>query len=520
MSKSVYNHMDEKDPLDDFFENLSTNKDPPKQSHVSESSSDSDVETKAKAFVFPEEGDEKQGDRDALDSNEPEYVMAPDHSKIEYPGFKRDFTFEELKQALSERAKESVVEYLDENDILVENSDVPPLSTFEPFIMRKPSLAQVFVARGIESPTPVQAQTIPIAFTGQDMSVISPTGTGKTLAFLIPVLFRVLTQKSEGRNEGPIALILSPTEMLAHQTALVFHQLIKEEPEIRCLELTSGFLKFKQENSIGKGVDVIIATPGRLIKFLEMINWRDCVMVVADEADRIMESGFFRQLRSILDYIRPDRQTLFFGATLPPQIDELSSNSLKSSARVQIGRTGAPQKDIEHVFVVLEEVSQKRKWLAEHAGQFEDGQVLVFVNDKSFCEKLYQMLKDDLKSVGFVHGQQDKKTREETFNRFRFGKIRFLISTDIAARGIDIDNINTVVNMDVPEKPQNYIHRVGRTARAGRKGTAYTLITPRDAPCADSLLRHFIKSGIEPPDELITFVNEHPQMAQQFDFNL
>lgn len=507
------------DPLDSFFENLSAKEGASKKFQVIESSSDSDVEKKVKAFVFPDENDEKQDQQELLGENEPEYILAPDHSKIDYPAFQRDFTFDELRKSLLDQPESEIEQYLESNDIFVANSEVPPLKTFEPFILKKPSIATLFISKNIDKPTPVQAQTIPIAFNGQDTVVISPTGTGKTLAFLIPIFFRVLKQKSEAANEGPIALILSPTEILAHQTALVFHQLIKDEPEIRSVELTSGFLKFKQENSLVKGVDVIIATPGRLIQFLQSINWINCVMVVVDEADRIMESGFFRQLRSILDYIRPDRQTLFFGATLPPQIAELSHNSLKSSARVQIGRTGAPQKEIEHTFVVLDDASKKRQWILENVANFETGQVLIFVKDKSFCEKLYNILKEEITSIGYVHGQQDKKTREETFNRFRFGKIRFLISTDIAARGIDIANINTVVNADVPDKPQNYIHRVGRTARAGRSGTAYTLLTPRDAPAADSLLQHFIKTGMDPPDALIDFVNDHPKQTQHFDFD-
>ena len=510
---------DDEDPLDAFFESIENDKQEIKKGDFSDDSSDTDPEQKAKSFVLPDNPEEAIQEDD--NNNEPEYVIPPDHSKIQYPKFQRDMAFSELKEALDSVHDDE--QWKCDNDITLYNSEMKHMSSFLPIIKKYDFIGDYLTSLDIKDPTPVQAQAIPIAMMGRNLIVVSPTGTGKTLCFLIPLIFHVMQQKpNRGEMKGPITLILSPTELLAHQTALVFHQLIKKT-QITSLELTGSNMKFKQETILNKIVDVIIATPGRLIHLLKDIDWRICTFVVVDEADKIFESGFFRQLRSIFDYIRPDRQTMLFGATLPPKIEELSENSLNYAARIQIGRTGAPQQNIEHNFVIFEKTIQKREWLKENLLKFPEGLVLIFVKDKSFCQQLFNQLISITSSIGFVHGQLPKQEREEVFNKFKFGKIRFLISTEIAARGIDIININTIVNFDVPEKPQSYIHRVGRTARAGRSGVAYTLLTPRDVFYADSILHHFLTSGIDPPENLIKFVEDNidkqPSGKIKFDFS-
>lgn len=518
---------EEVDPLDDFFNNLEeTSKDTPKAVEHEKISDDSetDPEEKAKAFVLPDDLVDNQKEEPDAD-NEPEYVMPPDHSKIQYPSFTRDLIFPELRKELDSKDPEEVEQWQCDNDITVSIQGFNPITSFDVYSQKYSFIGDFLSENKISGPTPVQAQTIPIALSGSNLIVVSPTGTGKTLCFLIPLICHVLAQ-NPNRSEftGPIALIISPTELLAHQTALVLHQLIKKT-SITSLELTGGNLKFKQEKTLDKIVDIIIATPGRLMHLLTSIDWRICSFVVVDEADKIFESGFFRQLRSIFDYIRPNRQTMLFGATLPPQIEELSENSLKYSVRVQIGRTGAPQENIDHNFVSFEKPAQKREWLTQNILKFgENGLVLIFVKNTSFCQKLYQELLPVTESIGFVHGNLPKAERDEKFNQFKFSKIKFLISTEIASRGIDIANVNTIINFDIPENPQSYIHRVGRTGRAGRSGSAYTLLTPRDIVFADSIRQHFLISGIEPPDELIEFINENKEKSQnapkiRYDFN-
>ena len=490
------------DPLDDFFSNLDSSK---KTEFGDFSSDDSnDAEKRIRAFVQPGEHDEEAtGNGKNEDSdNEIEYILPPDHSKIKYTPFTRDVTFKEINEYFLD--EEDAKEFKQNNEIHVTGSEILPVLSFEPYIENRPELGEFFRSKGIRKPTPVQAQTIPIALKGNNLIVVSPTGTGKTLCFLIPLLYHVLAR---GKQGTPVALILSPTEMLAHQTCLVFHQLIKAT-DIKCVELTSSGMKFKQEASLAKGTDVVIATPGRLIKFLKEIDWKNCTFLAIDEADRIFETGFFRQLRSIVDYIRPDRQTVLFGATLPPQIEELSSNSLKYSTRVQVGRTAAPQANIDHKFIIFDNPVMKREWLKENILKLPEGLVLLFVKDKSFCDTLYGVLKKITPLIGLVHGQMNQNDRQQSFNKFRKGETRFLIATEIAARGIDIEGINTVVNVDIPEQPESYIHRVGRTARAGRSGTAITLITPRDFEAASKLLHHFLLTGIEPPESLIGFIEE------------
>lgn len=518
---------DEADPLDDFFDNLEATKtDTPNVIEHEKISDDSDTdpEEKAKSFVLPEDLAEEQKEEPDAD-NEPEYVMPPDHSKIQYPSFIRDLIFPELREALDSVTQDDAEQWQCDNDISVSVDGFNPIVSFDVYSKKYPFIGDYLSENKINGPTPVQAQTIPIALSGSNLIVVSPTGTGKTLCFLIPLIFHVLAQKpNRGDFTGPISLIISPTELLAHQTALVFHQLIKKT-SITSLELTGGNLKFKQEKTLDKIVDVLIATPGRLMHLLTSIDWRICTFVVVDEADKIFESGFFRQLRSIFDYIRPNRQTMLFGATLPPQIEELSENSLKFSVRVQIGRTGAPQENIDHNFVTFEKPAQKREWLVENLLKFgEKGLVLIFVKNTSFCQQLYKELLNTTDSIGFVHGQLPKSERDEKFNQFKFSKIKFLISTEIASRGIDIPNINTIINYDIPENPQSYIHRVGRTGRAGRSGSAYSLLTPRDVVFADSIRHHFLLCGMEPPDELVQFINDNKQKSQnapkiRFDFS-
>ncbi|KAH0787430.1 ATP-dependent RNA helicase DDX42 [Histomonas meleagridis] len=517
---------EEIDPFDSFFDNLEEKKQEVNIGEFSDESDSEDPEKKIRSFVNPEAYNDQINEEIEPDDNEPEYILPPDHSKIQYPPFQRVITFPEMQAFIDKTNKDEIIEFQTKNEITVTNSDCSPLLSFEPFIQTLPGFDQFLEANKINSPSPVQAQAIPIAFTGKDLIVVSPTGTGKTLCFLLPLIYHVKKCKEQKESEnvtGPLSLILAPTELLSHQTALVLHQLIKSTT-IKSTEITGGNLKFKQINSIIKGTDIIIATPGRLIKFLRQIDWRFCTFVVVDEADKIFESGFFRQLRSIFDYIRPDRQTMLFGATLPPQINELSNNSLHYPAKVQIGRTGAPQENIEHNFLIFDLPQQKREWLKENLNKFDEGLVLIFVKDKKFCEQLYEELKLETNDIGYVHGQLTKQERDEAFNKFKFGKIRFLISTEIAARGIDINGINTVINLDIPEKPQSYIHRVGRTARAGRSGVAYTLMTPRDGQFAVDLLQHFMASGIEPPENLVDFVDKiqnTPKTAKKlrFDFD-
>lgn len=516
---------EENDPFDDFFDNLAEIPQRRTPGDFSDDTSSEDPEVKARSFVNPE-SNEKDEEIKTLDENEPEYILPPDHTKIAYPNLKRCILTDDLKCYLDSIDNKDVEKFFISNDVLTQNSEIKPMLSFEPIIDKISGFDDFLKELKVENPTPVQAQSIPIALSGQNLIVVSPTGTGKTLCFLIPLVLHVLScleTKENDKFNGPLGLIISPTEMLSHQTALVLNKLIRKT-KIQAVEITGGNLKFKQENSIIKGADIITATPGRLIKFLQQVDWRYCNFLVVDEADKIFESGFFRQLRSIFDYMRPDKQILLFGATLPPQIEELSRNSLKYSARIQIGRTGAPQQNIEHNFIFFDTPKQKKIWIKDNIQKFKDGLVLIFVKDIKFCEALFNELKSCSELIGFVHGQLNKQKRDEVFNKFKNQKIRFLISTEIAARGIDINGINTVVNYDIPEKTQNYIHRVGRTARAGRSGVAYTLMTPRDALFAVELLQHFLKCGIEPPENLIDFVNNYQndpkaKNSATFDFD-
>lgn len=508
-----HNRLMSDDELDSFFDSLDKKPVSAPKTHIFVSSDEEEekLEEKAKAFVLPPDPEEQNSEDLAM--NEPQYVLAPDHSKITYPPFQRNIFFNQLTDHLNSVTEEERVNFQDTNDVTVSNSSIKPISSFKPFVYQQSLLATYLTMNNIVEPTAVQRQAIPIAFSGQDLIVVSPTGTGKTLCFLIPLIFHIQAQKKNDKSiYTPISLILSPTELLAHQTFEVFVQLTRDT-NLKAVEITSGSNKYKQSNFLLKGADVIIATPGRLISFLTNIDWKTCTFVVIDEADKIMETGFFRQLRSILDYIRPDRQTLLFGATLPAQIEELFQNTLYLSARVQIGRVGAPQKRIEHNFIDFENTQGKLEWLIKNLNSFDDGLVLIFVSNKKFCETLANEIKIVTQSVGFVHGELPQSLREETFKKFKTGEFRFLVVTDIAARGIDINDIRTVINYDIPDTPQNYIHRVGRTARGKNSGVSYTLLTSRDFKYANEILGHFLRSGIDPPEDLISFIEKNGEAS-------
>jgi superfamily II DNA/RNA helicase len=492
------------DPLDEFFAGLDAPP-VPNQRLPSPSSSDSDATERAKAFARPEDASDSHSD--PLTTNEPDYVMAPDHASTAYPAWVRDVTFPELRDFHSASDADW------DDDVSVYNSNLRPLLSFAPIALKKPGIAAFLEARGISAPTPVQAHALPIAFSGQDVVVTSPTGTGKTLVFLIPLYFHIVAQVRP--SPGPLALVLSPTELLVHQTAAVFQHLSKSE-RITSVELTNAGLKFKQQSALAKGADVVFATPGRLIAFLSAIDWCFCTFVAVDWADRIMESGFFRQLRSILDYIRPDRHMMLLGATLP---DGLAP---AGAARVAIGRVGAAAGGVAHNFAIVDGARVKREWLASHIGAM-DGQILLFVRDRAFCQGLAEILEGVVAGgVGRVHGQMGQREREEEFARFRVGRTRCLVATDIAARGIDIPEIGTVVNVDVPDKPQNYVHRVGRTGRAGREGVSWTLVTDRNRETVNGIVRHFCLTGIEPPENIVQFlegVGGGKDAKKVFDFD-
>ncbi len=333
----------------------------------------------------------------------------------------------------------------------------------------KTNLAQ----HGFVKPTAVQSQAIPSALAGHDVVATAQTGTGKTLAFVLPLL-----QSLAAKPAGISAVILSPTRELAIQTSETLAKMA-HGTGIRAAVVVGGMSESAQLQAVRKGAQVIIATPGRLCDYLKrkLVNLSAVKILVLDEADRMLDMGFAPDVKRILRALPAKRQTLLFSATISRDVDALARAALNGHASVEIGRRAQAAEGIEHVIVAVNKV-QKRDVLAKILQVKPAGQTLVFTRTKYGADKLTTYLKKEGIHAHAIHGDKAQSHRTRTLAAFRDGTADILVATDIAARGIDVDGIRMVVNFDVPNDAETYVHRVGRTARAGERGTALTLLSP------------------------------------------
>ncbi len=324
----------------------------------------------------------------------------------------------------------------------------------------------------IVTPTPIQQKSIPVALDGKDVLGIAQTGTGKTLAFGIPLVEAL--NRSQGR-----ALILLPTRELAIQ---VYENLEKIAVvfRLRAAVLIGGESMQKQMYDLQRKPRVIIATPGRLIDHIQrkLVTLNDIKILVLDEADRMLDMGFAPQLNQILKLVPKERQTLLFSATMPQAIVKMATSYMNLPLRVEVAPAGSTAADIEQeVFIIPQEskLSLLEKLLQEYHGT-----VLVFARTKFGVKKIAHVIKLMGHSVAEIHSNRSQAQRREALSGFKSGKYRILVATDIAARGIDVQDIEIVVNFDLPENSDDYVHRIGRTGRAGKKGRAISFATPRE----------------------------------------
>jgi ATP-dependent RNA helicase RhlE len=322
-------------------------------------------------------------------------------------------------------------------------------------------------------PTPVQAQSINPQLDCRDVVVTAQTGTGKTLAFVLPLVEQLLRAP---QSAGIRALVLSPTRELALQIDETFQRLAKGT-NIRSAVVTGGSNEQKQLHAIRQGAAVVIATPGRLFDFLQrkLVKLGNARFLVLDEADRMLDMGFLPTIKQILAALPADRQTAFFSATTEASAAQLIRSYLKDPVRVEIGSTSKPA---EHVDLHLYEVEQDRKLgLLEKMLADETGSFLVFARTKHGADRLAQKLVRSGANATRIHGNRTQAQRNQALRGFQDGDYRVLVATDVAARGIHVDGIAHVVNFDLPQAPEDFIHRVGRTGRAGVRGTATTFGT-------------------------------------------
>ena len=322
-------------------------------------------------------------------------------------------------------------------------------------------------------PTPVQAQAIPQQLAGHDLVITAQTGTGKTLAFVLPLLEKL---SSQGNLPAVSALILTPTRELAIQISEVF-SLLASGTGIRAAVVVGGLNEQTQLNAIRRGAQVVIATPGRLNDFLErkLVKLGSAHTLILDEADRMLDMGFLPTIKKILGLLPVARQTVFCSATIESSVAPLIKTYLKNPVRIEIGSTTKPAAEIDlHVY----EVEQDRKLgLLEKMLEEESGSFLVFARTKHGADRLAKKLARSGSKAAAIHGDRTQNQRNMALRGFQEGSYRVLVATDVAARGVHVEGIAHVVNYDLPQIPEDFIHRVGRTGRAGLKGTASTFST-------------------------------------------
>jgi ATP-dependent RNA helicase RhlE len=341
-----------------------------------------------------------------------------------------------------------------------------------------PELLRAIHDLAFTKPTPIQSDAIPHALDGRDLLACASTGSGKTAAFLLPVLERLRKQPKGGTR----ALIITPTRELAAQ--IVEHaQALARHTRLRAAAIYGGVGMRPQETALRSGVDIIVATPGRLLDHMQhnYTNFRQLEVLVLDEADRMLDMGFLPDIRRVLKQLpaSKSRQTLFFSATMPAQIVELSRELLNQPARINIERQAAPAQGVTQAFYPVRQ-KLKADLLIELLRRDEIGNVIVFTRTKHRANRVAEKIERAGIATARIHGNRSQSQRTEALAGFKNGRYRVLVATDIVARGIDVEALDHVVNFDVPHTPDDYIHRVGRTARAEATGDAFTLVAPEE----------------------------------------
>lgn len=363
------------------------------------------------------------------------------------------------------------------------------MTEFSSLGLSQTTLAAV-AATGYTTATPIQEQAIPVALAGRDVLGIAQTGTGKTAAFTLPMIDRL--QSGRARARMPRALVLAPTRELADQVASSFEKYAKGT-KLSWVLLIGGVSMGDQVAALNKGVDVLIATPGRLLDLFERgkMLLTGVELMVVDEADRMLDMGFIPDIERIFKLTPPRRQTLFFSATMPPEITRLTQQFLKDPTRIEASRPAMTADTITQYVAPISSSDPKAKREALRAlirrSEVKNG--IVFCNRKSEVDVVAKSLKTHGFDAAPIHGDLDQSMRMKTLAAFRAGELKLLVASDVAARGLDIPEVSHVFNYDVPHHADDYVHRIGRTGRAGRTGEAYMIVTPADEKSYDKVLK-------------------------------
>ncbi|XP_014786133.1 probable ATP-dependent RNA helicase DDX5 isoform X1 [Octopus bimaculoides] len=406
------------------------------------------------------------------------------------PKFEKNFYREHPN--VTNRHLDEVQAFLKSNDTTIRGRN-PPKAIFSFHEAGYPDYVMEGIAKcGFANPTPIQSVGWPIALSGRDIVGIARTGSGKTLGFLLPAIVHINHQPYLERGDGPICLVLVPTRELAQQVQEVAIEFGRHS-KVRNSCVYGGAPKGPQIRDLERGAEICIATPGRLIDFLEAgkTNLRRTTYLVMDEADRMLDMGFEPQIRKIMEQVRPDRQVLMWSATWPKEVRSLAEEFLKDYIQINIGALQlSANHNILQIIDVCNESEKDHKLvkLLEEIMNEKENKTLVFVETKRRADELQRRMKRDGWPVMAIHGDKSQPERDWVLSEFRTGRIPIMIATDVASRGLDVDDIKFVINFDYPATSEDYVHRIGRTARSNNTGTAYTFFTPANMKQAQDLM--------------------------------
>jgi len=350
-----------------------------------------------------------------------------------------------------------------------------------------PELKRNLLELGFKKPTDIQFKSIPAILKGEDVLAIAQTGTGKTAAFAIPVIHMLHARKTSTRVAGIKCVVMAPTRELALQITDVFEQLARHT-KVKIFCVFGGVEQGPQIARLEQGVDILVVTPGRMFDLVSQghIHLERTEILILDEADHMLDLGFIKDIEDLIKFLPRQRQTLFFSATINDKIKKLAYSLVRNAIRIQVSPKDPVAKNITHG-VLFVEMDDKRFFLERLLNQYEDSKILVFVRTKVRAERVAKAME----RVGIIsqtlHGDKEQLDRLSVLEKFRSGEIRILIATDVSARGIDIANVDYVINYDLPDVAENYVHRVGRTGRGTHKGQAFSFCAPEERPMLDEI---------------------------------
>ncbi|CAH9142249.1 unnamed protein product, partial [Cuscuta epithymum] len=402
-------------------------------------------------------------------------------------------------------------DYRKKHEITTMGENVPdPFITFEATGFPPEILRDIHIA-GFASPTPIQAQTWPISLQNRDIVAVAKTGSGKTLGYLIPAFIQLSRRRNNPQN-GPTVLVLAPTRELATQIqdeALKFGR----SSRVSCTCLYGGAQKGPQLKELERGADIVVATPGRLNDILEMkrIDFRQVSLLILDEADRMLDMGFEPQIRKIVNLIPPSRQTLMYTATWPKEVRAIANDLLRAPVQVNIGSVNELEanKSITQYVEIVPQAEKQRRVEQILLSQERGSKIIIFCSTKRLCDQLARSIGRSFGAIA-IHGDKSQTERDWALNQFKSGKTPILVATDVAARGLDVRDVRVVINYDFPTGVEDYVHRIGRTGRAGATGVAYTFFSDQDWKYAADLVKVLEGANQQVPPQIREIARRGP----------